>query len=92
MGSGWIMGFVNDVCFSFVDCLLVLFSDGFELECKVEGDIIILIYKIIFELCVGNVFYFKVYSGVVKVGDELENVMIEQIECFSQFFLVNGKD
>ena len=92
MGSGRIMGFVNDVCPSPADRPPALLSDGSELECKVEGDTTILIYKTISEPRVGNVSYFKVYSGVVKAGDELENATTEQTERFSQLFLANGKD
>ncbi len=92
MGSGRIMGFVNDVCPSPADRPPASLADGSELVCSVDGDTTIFIYKTISEPRVGNVSYFKVYSGVLQGGDELENASNSQTERFSQLFLANGKD
>ena len=92
MGSGRIMGFVNDVCPSPADRPPATLADGSELACKVDGDTTIFIYKTISEPRVGNVSYFKVYSGVLQAGDELENATNDQTERFTQLFLANGRD
>lgn len=92
MGSGRIMGFVNDVCPSPADRPPAALADGSELVCSVDGDTTMFIYKTISEPRVGNVSYFKVYSGVLQGGDELENATNSQTERFSQLFLANGKD
>lgn len=92
MGSGRIMGFVNDVCPSPADRPPAELADGSELVCSVDGDTTMFIYKTISEPRVGNVSYFKVYSGVLGGGDELENTANGQTERFSQLFLANGKD
>lgn len=92
MGSGRIMGFINDVCPSPAERPPALLDDEEELVCSTDDDTTIFIYKTISEPRVGNVSYFKVYSGVLTAGDELENASTGQIERFTQLFLANGKD
>lgn len=92
MGSGRVMGFINDICPSPADRPPAKLTDGGELACTVEGDTTAFIYKTISEPRVGNVSYFKVYSGVLRAGDELENTTNQQTERFGQLFLANGKE
>jgi elongation factor G len=44
------------------------------------------------EARVGNVSYFKVYSGKIAVGDELYNNKTSTTERFNQLFVANGKN
>ena len=92
MGSGRIMGFINDVCPSPADRPEAKLVGGETLACQTTGDTTIFIYKTISEPRVGNVSYFKVYSGVLKAGDELVNANNGQVERFTQLSLTNGKD
>lgn len=92
MGSGRIMGFINDVCPSPAERPPALLDDGGELVCSTDNDTTIFIYKTISEPQVGNVSYFKVYSGVLAAGDELHNAVTGQTERFTQLFLANGKE
>ena len=92
MGSGRIMGFINDICPSPVDRAPKSLEGGGALECSVDGPTTIFIYKTISEPRVGNVSYFKVYSGVLKSGDELINATNQGSERFSAVFEANGKN
>lgn len=92
MGSGRVMGFVNDICPSPADRPPGKTADGGELACKSDGPPAIFIYKTISEPQVGNVSYFKVYSGTLKAGDELVNATNRGTERFGQIFLANGKN
>jgi len=92
MGSGRIMGFINDVCPSPADRPEAELEGGETLACQTADDTTIFIYKTISEPRVGNVSYFKVYSGVLKAGDELVNASNGQVERFTQLTLTNGKD
>ncbi len=92
MGSGRIMGFINDICPSPADRPEAKLADGETLACSVDGATTLLIYKTISEPRVGNVSYFKVYTGVLKAGDELVNQSNSQSERFGQLFNANGKD
>ncbi len=92
MGSGRIMGFINDICPAPSERPPKLLQDGNRLPCQVEGPATIFIYKTISEPRVGIVSYFKVYSGVLKSGDELTNATNSTVERFSSLFLANGKN
>jgi elongation factor G len=92
MGSGRIMGFINDICPSPADRKPVKLTSGERLACDPEADTSIFIFKTISEPRVGLVSYFKVYSGKLKTGDELVNTADGTTERFSQLYLANGKD
>lgn len=92
MGGGRIMGFINDICPSPADRPAAMLEDGSELACDASGDTTIFIYKTVSEPRVGNVSYFKVYSGSLKTGDELVNARNRSTERFNQIFLTNGKN
>ena len=74
MGSGRIMGFINDIAPSPADTHSALLANGDELECSVDGDTVLFIFKTMSEPQVGLVSYFKVYSGVLKSGMDLVNL------------------
>src|SRR5690606_28864807 len=74
MGSGRIMGFINDIGPSPLDRPAQPLVDGGQLSCDATDKTTLLIYKTISEPNVGNVSYFKVYSGILSKGDTLINV------------------
>jgi elongation factor G len=93
MGSGRIMGFINDVCPSPADRPPARLADTEEkLKCSTEEDTTVFIYKTMTEPQVGNVTYFKVYSGVLHSGDELINQKNGTAERFGQIFIAEGKN
>ena len=92
MGSGRIMGFINDICPSPADMPDAELEDGSTLACKSDGPTTLFIYKTVSEPRVGNVSYFKVYSGSIKASDELANANNRSSERFGQVFVANGKN
>ncbi|RMF00409.1 MAG: elongation factor G [Bacteroidetes bacterium] len=92
MGSGRVMGFINDICPSPADRPAARLEGGGELVCSVDDATTAFVYKTISEPQVGNVTYFKVYSGILKAGQELVNAQTGQMERFGQLFLANGKE
>jgi len=93
MGSGRIMGFINDVCPSPADRPAARLAGTEEkLPCSAEGDSSVFIYKTMTEPQVGSVTYFKVYSGVLKAGNELVNQKNDTAERFGQIFIAEGKN
>jgi len=90
MGSGRIMGFVNDIAPSPAERKPVHLSTGETLSCTTDDDTSIFIFKTTSEPQVGLVNYFKVYSGVLRKGDELVNATNETSERFSQLYVTNG--
>lgn len=92
MGSGRIMGFINDIAPNPAERPAAPLEDGNTLACDSNGDPSIFIYKTISEPQVGNVSYFKVYSGSLKSGGELENPTTRTTERFNQIYVANGKN
>ena len=92
MGSGRLMGFINDICPSPADRPEPKLTNGETLRCDSSFKKTIFIYKTLTEPRVGSVSYFKVYSGTLKTGDELINVKNGTTERFSHLYVANGKN
>ncbi len=92
MGSGRVMGFINDVCPSPAERPAAELEGGGTLECNSKDSTTVFVFKTVSEPRVGNLSYFKVYSGVLHTGDELLNANNRSAERFSQIYLANGKD
>lgn len=92
MGSGRIMGFIHDVCPSPADRPPAALEGGGSKPCDAAARPCVFIFKTVNEPKVGNVSYFKVYSGTLKAGDELTNADNGVVERFSQVFESEGKN
>ncbi len=90
MGSGRLMGFIDNVCPSANEMPPQPATNGGKLECNASGPACIFIYKTVSESHVGELSYFKVYSGTVKSGMELENETTGASEKINQLFLAEG--
>lgn len=90
MGSGRIMGFLNDIAPSPADRSAAPLEGGGELKLGDKGTTIF-IYKTMTEPQVGTISYFKVYSGSLKHGDEVINEQTGVTERINQIFEANGK-
>lgn len=90
MGSGRLMGFIDNVCPSANEMPPQKTKNGETIACDANGPACIFIYKTISEPHVGELSYFKVYSGTIKSGMELENESTGVTEKISQLFLVEG--
>ncbi len=91
MGSGRIMGFINDIAPSPADRPKALLQDGGELACDASGGTSIFVYKTMSEPQVGKVTYFKVYSGTLSSGDDLVNQANSDSERINQIYVAEGK-
>jgi elongation factor G len=92
MGSGRIMGFIHDVCPSPADRPAAPLEGGGSKPCDARARPCVFIFKTVQEPKVGNVSYFKVYSGTLRAGDELVNADNGTSERFSQLFESEGKN
>ena len=90
MGSGRLMGFIDNVCPSANEMPPQVTKNGVEIKCEASGPPCLFIYKTISESHVGELSFFKVYSGTIKPGMELENESTGAIEKINQLFLVEG--
>ena len=90
MGSGRLMGFIDNVCPSSNEMPPQTTQNGDALPCDPNGMPCIFVYKTISEPHVGDLSFFKVYSGTVKTGIELVNESNGVIEKINQLFLMEG--
>ncbi len=90
MGSGRLMGFIDNVCPSANEMPPQSSKSGEKVNCDANGPACIFIYKTVSEPHVGELSFFKVYSGTIKSGMELENETTGVTEKITQLFLVEG--
>ena len=91
MGSGRLMGFIDNVCPSANEMPPQTTRSGDKLLCDPNGPPCIFIYKTISEPHIGETSYFKVYSGTVRAGMELVNESNGVTERINQLFVVEGE-
>lgn len=90
MGSGRIMGFIDNVCPSANEMPPQKTKSGETLSCDGNGPACIFVYKTVSEPHVGELSFFKVYSGTVKAGMELVNESTGVYEKMTQLFVMEG--
>src|SRR5437667_3072614 len=90
MGSGRLMGFIDNVCPSANEMPSQITRSKEKLTCDANGPACIFIYKTMSEPHVGEMSFFKVYFGTVRGGMELENESTGVTEKLNQLLLVEG--
>ncbi len=90
MGSGRMMGFIDNVAPSAVDALPEHTAEGEEIPHKTDGPAEIFIYKTLHEPNLGRMSFFKVIAGEVTEGMDLYNHQTQQNERLNQLFVIDG--
>ena len=90
IGSGRIMGFIDNVCPSANEMPPQKTVSGKLLPCDPKGPACIFIFKTITEPHIGELSLFKVFSGTIKAGCELVNENTGVIEQLNQLLLLEG--
>ncbi|HEY1024025.1 MAG TPA: elongation factor G [Sphingobacteriaceae bacterium] len=92
MGTGRMMGFIDNVAPSSVEVSGLLTEDGEEVICDPDGPTRLFIFKTLVEPHLGRLSFFKVLSGEVEVGAELQNEKTSVVERLAQLFIADGKN
>jgi elongation factor G len=92
MGSGRMMGFIDNVAPSAMEMRPEITTEGEEIACDPSLPTSIFVFKTIIEPFLGQVTYFKVMSGVLKLGQDLVNNQNDTTERFNQLFIMDGKN
>lgn len=92
MGSGRLMGFIDNVAPSAVEMPAEKTVDGKELKCDPAGPPVLFVFKTLVEPHLGKLTFFKVLSGEVSVGMELNNPATGVTERIGQLFIMDGKN
>lgn len=90
MGSGRLMGFIDNCCPAANEMPPQKTQKGETLECDAKGPACIFVFKTIAESHVGEMSLFKVYSGTIKSGMELVNETTGVAEKLNQLFVIEG--
>ncbi len=85
-----LMSYIDNVCPSANEMPPQKTIDGKELPCEPKGPACIFIYKTVSEPHIGELSFFKVFSGVVKTGMELINESTSVTEKLNQLFIMEG--
>jgi elongation factor G len=85
-----LLSYIDNVCPSANEMPAQKTTEGKELPCDSNGPGCIFIYKTVSEPHIGELSYFKVYSGIVKAGMELVNESTSSAEKLNQLFVVEG--
>jgi elongation factor G len=85
-----LMSYIDNVCPSANEMPPQRTIDGKELPCEAKGTACIFIYKTVSEPHIGELSFFKVFSGVVKTGMELINESTSVTEKLNQLFVMEG--
>lgn len=92
MGSGRLMGFIGNVAPSAAEVPSVKLADGTDLKCDPKGSPVAFVFKTISEPHLGDLSFFKVYSGELKEGIDLVNEQTGATERLNQLFTIRGKN
>ena len=92
MGSGRLMGFIDNVAPSATEMPPAKLADGGELKCSPDGQAVLFTFKTIIEPRAGHISLFKVMCGEVKEGMELVNENTGTTERIGQLFIVDGRE
>lgn len=90
MGSGRLMGFIDNVCPSANETPPQKTKSGESLVSDSSGPACLFVYKTISEPHVGDLSFFKVFSGTIRTGMELVNESNGVVEKINQLFLMEG--
>ena len=91
MGSGRMMGFIDNVAPSAIEMPAEETEEGQEVPCDPNGPTRLFFFKTLVEPGLGRLSFFKVLSGEVSVGMELVNERTSTVERISQLFIADGK-
>ncbi len=92
MGSGRLMGFIDNVAPAAADLKSEQSVDGKEITPKKEAPTALFVFKTVYQPNLGQITFFKVKSGEVRLNDKLVNSRNDETETINQLFIMDGKD
>ena len=90
MGVDRLLEFLTNVAPEVTDLPAPETTEGVEVKPDSNGPTSLFFFKTSVEQHIGEVSYFKVMSGTLKAGDDLDNVSRGGKERLAQIFVVNG--
>ena len=91
MGTGRLMGFIDNVAPAASDLKPEQSLEGNEVKCLSTEPTALFVFKTYHEPNLGQITFFKVKSGEVNQNDKLKNSRTGDIENLNQLFIMDGK-
>jgi len=91
MGTGRMMGFIDNVAPTPREAKPEITIDGKEIPCDPSKPTVLFIFKSHLEPNLGKLSFFKVISGEVTTNSELINSQTGSVERIHQLFIMDGK-
>ena len=91
MGTGRLMGFIDNVAPSASDLNPEQTIEGDLIKSDVNADTSLFVFKNIYQPNLGQITFFKVMSGQVNVNDKLFNTRTGESETLNQLYIMDGK-
>jgi len=92
MGSGRLMGFIDNVAPGAREMLPKKSADGKEIVCDPARPAVLFVFKTLVEPFLGKLTFFKVVSGEVAEAVDLVNHQTGETERLNQLFIMDGKN
>ena len=91
MGTGRLMGFIDNVVPATADLKSIQSVEGKEIVPSKDSPTSLFVFKTFHQPNLGQVTFFKVKSGEVKVNDKLINSRNGETEILNQLFIMDGE-
>ena len=91
MGSGRLMGFIDKCCPSAAHMPAEKLTNGADLPCNSDNPTVAFVFKTVSEPHLGDMSFFKVCSGKISAGMDLNNTDTDYPERMTQLFILQGK-
>ncbi|NNE34089.1 MAG: elongation factor G, partial [Rhodothermales bacterium] len=92
IGVSRLMGFIDNVLPKPTEMPPAATSSGEPVVCDASGSTVAFVYRIMSEPHVGDYSFFRVYSGTMRSGDDLQNASTDVTERLGQLFSINGHE
>ncbi|PTX43106.1 translation elongation factor 2 (EF-2/EF-G) [Christiangramia gaetbulicola] len=92
MGSGRLMGFIDNVAPAAADLGSEQSTEGADIVPEKDGNTALFVFKTVHQPNLGQLTFFKVKRGEVKLNDKLVNSRTGETEVLNQLFIMDGKE
>ncbi|MCK5401710.1 MAG: elongation factor G [Flavobacteriaceae bacterium] len=91
MGTGRLMGFIDNVAPAAADLKPEQSVEGDTIIRKKDEPTALFVFKTVYQPNLGQITFFKVKSGEIKLNDKLVNSRNDETEILNQLFIMDGK-
>ena len=92
MGSGRLMGFIDNVAPAALDLIQLQGIAGKDNMGIPENTAVLFVFKTVHQPNLGQITFFKVIKGEIKVNDRIWNSRNGESEVLNQLFIMDGKN